>query len=133
MAHALKITPERLESQGQRPDAAEILAEILAEEADRREGHLEVTSPDVPNEMAAEIKPHFREIQGRIAVASATHPGARLEGRWIFPDSPLDAHRWNNLIAKGYAARQVAQMLAVAWIIDRAQPAEPGDGAAGAI
>ena len=33
MAHALRINPERLESEGQRPDAAEILREIVREEA----------------------------------------------------------------------------------------------------
>src|SRR5580693_268644 len=32
MAHALRITPERLETEGQRPDAAEILAEILRQQ-----------------------------------------------------------------------------------------------------
>ncbi len=34
MAHALRITPERLESEGQRPDAAEILREILHHEVE---------------------------------------------------------------------------------------------------
>src|SRR5258708_6397918 len=34
MAHALRITPERLESEGQRPDAAAILREIPHHEID---------------------------------------------------------------------------------------------------
>lgn len=44
MAHALQITPERLETEGQRPDAAEALREILSDESFKSQNYFANTA-----------------------------------------------------------------------------------------
>jgi len=59
MAHALRITPERLESEGQRPDAAEILREILQREKESTDSAPSwlPDSPDNPSHLRRGTRP----------------------------------------------------------------------------
>jgi transcriptional regulator with XRE-family HTH domain len=46
MAHVAGLTPERLAGEGQRPDAADVLAEILRQDRDDRGGVLPAAAPE---------------------------------------------------------------------------------------
>jgi transcriptional regulator with XRE-family HTH domain len=103
MAHALRITPERLESEGQRPDAAEILREILHREVEAAEAAAPAALPvpgEPPGWMASEEartaanRPYADQIRGRLNLLRGqgiTSPS----GDQLFPDSPADARLWD--------------------------------------
>jgi hypothetical protein len=72
MAHALRITPERLETEGQRPDAAEILAEILRQQHEAEPSAADrdwrpEPGPDAyfSAEESATAEPHVAELRAR--------------------------------------------------------------------
>jgi transcriptional regulator with XRE-family HTH domain len=109
MAHALRITPERLESEGQRPDAAKILREILHHEAEaadaaRAAQTLTVTKSNTiespPMTDAARIaaaRPYADEIWQRVLDLTArgiTSP----TGEQVFPGKHeyADARTWDD-------------------------------------
>jgi hypothetical protein len=80
-----------------------------------------------------EVEPQFREIETRIAVAGAARPGAPLTGSMVFPDSTMDAARWDGLAARGYTLWLLAQALAVIHVLDPAVQAEPRDETASGL
>lgn len=149
MAAVVKLTPERMETEGQRPDAAEII---------RQQGDSRIAAPvtlprpsgavppapersslfgDLPPGMAAEVEPHLRVIEGRAEAAAAAHPGVPLQGRWVFPADPEEARRWDVIAAsgvavypdRGFESREIALALAIAWW--QAARQEPGTAASG--
>jgi len=99
MAHALRITPERLESEGQRPDAAEILREILHRDVEAADAAPAPAAslPAPPMDDAARTaadRPYADRIWERLrawAAKGVTDPsGAQLFG----PGTP-DAQAWD--------------------------------------
>jgi hypothetical protein len=106
MAHALRITPERLESEGQRPDAAKILREILhreveaADAAGASEALNVASSQSPPMTDAARIaaaRPYADEIWQRLHTLAAqgiTNP----TGEQVFPGKHeyADARTWDD-------------------------------------
>jgi transcriptional regulator with XRE-family HTH domain len=98
MAHALEITPERLESEGQRPDAAEILREILHREVETADTATAVlpSAPFADDARAASDRPYFDEINER-RVALAARGITSPSGAQMFPDSPDDAKAWDGI------------------------------------
>ena len=51
----------------------------------------------------------------------------------VFPDSTMDAARWDGLAARGYTLWQLAQALAVIHVLDPAVQAEPRDETASGL
>jgi len=111
MAHALRITPERLESEGQRPDAAEILREILHHEVEAADAARaaetltvaksnRIQSPPMtdPARIASD-RPWFDTINER-RVALAARGITDPSGAQMFPDSPDDAKAWDGIGAR---------------------------------
>jgi len=72
-------------------------------------GLFPAVSPELPPLMA----PHLVEIKARVAVAEAAHPDKALAGIQIFPDAPVDARRWDLLVADGLSVWQLIEALAV--------------------
>lgn len=89
--------------------------------------------PGLSPQLAVEVEPHFREIEARIRVAEAARPEQVLTGGMVFPDSTLDAARWDGLAARGYSVWQLAQALAVIHVLDPAVQAEPRDETASGL
>jgi hypothetical protein len=101
MAYALEIAPKHLESEGQRPDAAEILREILHREAEAADAaaaeRLDPPMTD-PGHIASD-RPYFDEINER-RVALAARGITNPSGAQMFPDSPDDAKAWDGIGAR---------------------------------
>jgi transcriptional regulator with XRE-family HTH domain len=101
MAYALEIAPKHLESEGQRPDAAEILREILHREAEAADvAAAERLDPPMtdPGRIASD-RPYFDEINER-RVALAARGITNPSGAQMFPDSPDDAKAWDGIGAR---------------------------------
>jgi hypothetical protein len=100
MAYALEIAPKRLESEGQRPDAAEILREILHREVEAADAAAaDRLDPPMTAERAAADRPWFDEINER-RVALAARGVTNPSGAQMFPDSPDDAQAWDGIGAR---------------------------------
>ncbi len=87
MAHTLRITPERLEYEGRRPDAAEMLREIIRQQSP---GPGLEDFPDVSPELRRAIEAHLRRILDRLEVARGMNPSGRISGAMIFPSNVRD-------------------------------------------
>jgi transcriptional regulator with XRE-family HTH domain len=103
MARALRITPERLESEGQRPDAAEILREILHREVEAADAATPAALPvpgEPPGWMASDEartaanRPYADQIRGRLNLLRGQGIPSP-SGAQLFPDSPADARDWD--------------------------------------
>jgi hypothetical protein len=102
MAYAVGLSPERLESEGQRLDAAEILREILhrkVEAADAPAVILAGSLPSAPMDNPARESatypyaiPIWEQVV-RLAAQGITDPA----GSQMFPDSPHDAKAWDGI------------------------------------
>jgi hypothetical protein len=91
MAHVLDITPERLESEGQRPDAAKILREIQGREAQRNR-KVPTTEGPIPSWKIREI---LGEQDGLPTDASG--PIGKIEDRTtVIPAGSLPSAPMNN-------------------------------------
>ena len=102
MAHAVGVSPERLESEGKNQEAAEILREIIRQDE-------EGPTPEPPAESAspasrllreidegfseADLEPYIRGIWREIADAVAEY-GPEPSGEQIF-DGEYEAAAWN--------------------------------------
>ena len=103
MAHALRITPERLESEGQRPDAAEILREILHREVEAADAATPAALPvpaGPPGWMAEDAarsaanRPYADRIRGALdllRIQGVTDP----TGEQLFGEGTADAQDWD--------------------------------------
>lgn len=146
MALTVAVTPEQMETEGHRPDAAEVM---------RQQSDSRIASPSLPPfnpppvqrgtifgdmspEMAAQVRPLYEAVHGRVQVASAVRPGP-LAGRHVFPDDEAAARQWDGIAARGlsiypgqgFSPDEIAQAMAVAWYLDPARQAGAGDTAAG--
>ncbi len=120
MAAEVGVSPERMETEGQRPDAAEILREILRREippGTRGPQPGQDLLPGATPEMELAMEAHLARIRDRLEVARAAHPGGKLTGAMVFPRSPRDAESWDQLASLGWAPEAVARGLAalLAW------------------
>lgn len=100
MARAVGISPERLKTEGQHPEAAEILAEIQRTQpalqrpaaprpALRDTGGIPVVSAD-----PAELAPYIEQVWAEVAAAKAFH-GPHPAGEQVFPADPDEARMWD--------------------------------------
>jgi transcriptional regulator with XRE-family HTH domain len=84
MARAAGVTPELLEAEGQRPDAAEAMRDgalrVKAEPAPHR-----FSLPEPTPEMRRDLDPLLAEVGACVRVAAAAYPGQRLDGARVFP------------------------------------------------
>ena len=127
MAYALRIAPERLESEGQRPDAAEILREIL-----RQEGGA-AAAPEPPPyrpRATAEMEPAMEKLRAgfeiRALSARREHPGERLTGEMVFlPDADMPPTMrdaaiwyWDQFAALGWDEDRIPAGVAAALTLD---------------
>jgi transcriptional regulator with XRE-family HTH domain len=111
MALVVGVTPERLEEEGQRPDAAVILREILDQEGVRLSDvagaadsftvvKSEAWLPPMTNEARiSAARPYADAIWERMDDYRAEHPDVRREdiaGADLFPDSPADQRTWDD-------------------------------------
>lgn len=123
MAAEVGLTAERMASEGQRPDAAEILAEIIRQRGDSR-----AAAPG-PDPLAAYglpprgrklkaledsdepgLVPYLAEVAAEVSRAMDEH-GPDLTGAQAFPDRPVDQGYWDNPRLSGYErVRLVARM-----------------------
>jgi len=136
MAAVVKLNPERMEAEGRRPDAAEVMSEA---------GRHEVTAPapsrsafplPPPTEaMARQLAPFLAEAEARVRVAQAASPGQRLTGKQVYPDLPEGAAYWDALTDAGFAPEHIAPSVAtmLAMSADRAEAARRQGGHAAGL
>lgn len=97
MALTVGITPEQMETEGQRPDAAEILREILRQQADsraaapqfappRRERRLKALEVSDPAELEPFLQDVRREVYTAAGIIGMFPPGADLPGPEDLPE-----------------------------------------------
>lgn len=131
MARAVGITPERLESEGQRPDAAKVLREILAQDAAAPVAAAPSPAEDFARQMGVDPSdpddPWLRSVRRDIAAAVMAH-GAGATGAQVFrghPGSDIEAMLWD---APGLSQEGKEQAIA-AMRADRAryEASRPGD------
>lgn len=122
MARVVGVPPEQMETEGQRPDAADEM---------RREPVLRVAPeplddnrPEVTPAMAEAMAPYEAAISRYVARARTRHPGQRqLTGAQVFPDSPVDQVTWDRL-SPGRSDDLVAFVLASIWAHEAAEAAD---------
>src|SRR6185437_1310901 len=114
LAAVVKVAPEQMEAEGQRPDAAESLRVLLRDPPIRLADPTPVPrtgeSFPVSRDKAALMVPHVTEIEGRLAVWAQRALQLRGEdaigeipdGTTIFPDRPQDAAWWDELARRGF-------------------------------
>ena len=126
MAVVVGITPDQMETQGQRPDVAEILrSETLALV-------LRVAAePDLlptTDAMELAIRVHMQEVNDRLEFVRRRFPGQRLTGLMMFPTAPRDQRVWDGLVADGETEEATAQGIAAmrAWRQEKAAAQENG-------
>jgi hypothetical protein len=129
MAAVVGVAPEQMETEGQRPDVAEVM---------RRNARARVAPPLTvvpglpislelgPDDIIAEMSPAMRaateaHISGLASVYRlANILGPDAPGERIFPGSPREATRWDRLVqagyiekpGKGYSAEEMVVMIA---------------------
>jgi hypothetical protein len=143
MAKAVNLSVEDLESEGQRPDAAEILREIIRQHntdgitsGDQQTALASSTSlelgpgdilPDMSPEIRAATEAHLPGLQGIFRLAAISGPDT--PGSAFFPGSPHEAHRWDRLVAagyiekpgRGYSPQEMVWMIAIGRALDDAR------------
>jgi transcriptional regulator with XRE-family HTH domain len=85
MAHAVNLQPERLEFEGQNPEAAAILREIINQRNAR---------PPIDAERIAQGRPYADKIYAKLLNLAAEN-NLNPRGDDIFPDSERDAWTWD--------------------------------------
>ena len=109
MAVVVGVTAEQMETDGQRPDAAEAM---------RQQAASRPAEPPAPLRVSAKLEtgmqPHLDAVNARIGeVASRGTPVEQLTGKDLFPDLPWDEANWDQLRGFGYPVSQVAQFIAI--------------------
>jgi hypothetical protein len=110
MASAVGISPEHLESEGKRPDAADILREIERRESTAQPPRHEKRRrlPEASPEMAAAMKDHVAAFKELAEAAKRAHPGEQLTGAMIFPKSEsVAAWYWDRLQADNWEPEDI--------------------------
>jgi hypothetical protein len=98
------ITPERMAAEGRRPDAAEILREILRQEPtmlppSRQDGP---PLPEFTPGMAADMTTYVDEVRLRVQLARRHHPDGPLTGPQVFPVDRRSAFFWDTVTTVGF-------------------------------
>lgn len=122
MAYAVGVTPERLAAEGGRPDAADVLREILLRE-DAGRGEAEPAS--VPDEAAqnvmdtmlgedeSELAPYIGAVRAAVRSAEARY-GPEPTGEQVFPHDEDASGSWNvDVLPKPVRIKLVA----VIWLL----------------
>jgi hypothetical protein len=104
MANAVGLTPERLAAEGQRPDAAEVLSEIIRQD-DR------MSSWDDPR-----LPSYVQAVWAELGVAKARY-GESPSGSEVFPNEPLDAQTWDYVMRGPISEWRVIRYMALLRII----------------
>lgn len=110
MARAAGVTPDEMETEGQRPDAADEMRQSAAGPVQR----LEDRRPRVVPELAEKMRPLIEIAERYVARAEARYPGQRLTGAMVFPDDPADAMTWDD-VAAGRTHKLAAYLVAAVW------------------
>ena len=102
MAGIVGVSPERLETEGQRPDAAEIVREIA-----RRQPLAVVPPPayDIPlltEKLEKKIAGKIAEVGRWVKLARLRYPEGTLAGQQVFPLNPDDARLWDLAASAGW-------------------------------
>lgn len=123
MARVAGVTPERLATEGGRPDAAEILTEILRS-GPESENPATPEPPEVerrlpPTFYSADLDPFITVINGELADAMREF-GTEFSGVQAFPGSDLEAAAWDDPdLTPDESVRQIASMRR--WLQSRRQ------------
>lgn len=136
MAAVVGVTAEQMETEGQRPDAAQAMRD-----ADRREVTAPAPSrsafplPPPTPDMARLLAPFLTEAETRVKVAQDAYPGQRLSGRQVYPDLPEGAAYWDALVEAGFPPEQLAPITAtmLAMSAERTEIARRQDGHAAGL
>jgi transcriptional regulator with XRE-family HTH domain len=100
---------------------------------------------EITPEQLANMEPHLNAIRTRAGIARRQHPGERLTGEMvfgalefdgiIFPASPRDAGKWNDLSAVGWPDDAVAWGVAAfrAWASEQSARESAGEGNAAGL
>ena len=119
MATVVGVTAEQMETEGQRPDVAEMLRHETGRPAS--------APPDDPDDlplispaMAASMRPHIAEIRVRVEMARSAHPGEPLTGAMIFPLPAQRQYRdtWDVMAGFGYGPEALIHFAALAMAYD---------------
>lgn len=116
MAHAVRLSPDRLESEGKRPDAAEILREILRTlpapvraTPGQVPGHLSPSVRDTGEIPIISADPEYvDEVWGEVSAAKGVY-GLYPDGAQVFPADVHEAGIWdNNALPEDLSVRLIA-------------------------
>jgi Helix-turn-helix domain len=144
MARVVGVTPEQMETEGQRPDAAREMRKDLPPAAPRPQhqgGNSLLT--ELSRRLRLDGSPEYAALWGRIGLAADQHgieadpdaPAAVLKGEWLWPrgTSPADAESWDNMAADPAAPtiREAALMLSAIWARENPRELRERGGAAG--
>lgn len=133
MAAEVGVSPERLETKGRRPDAAEILREINRQQEERTAPRpvpvMEFTEEDLPDkeyspEELVVLQDFAAEFKLKVMRARRRHPGERLTGQMVFPRDALYQRMWDALSELGWPLESLPRAMAAA-MVDR--PRESGE------
>jgi hypothetical protein len=103
MAAVVGISPEQMETEGQRPDAAEVMRETALRAASTPPARdLPANFPSVTPEMAADMASYVDEVRLRVQLARRHHPDGALSGREVFPLDPRSAFFWDTVTTVGF-------------------------------
>jgi transcriptional regulator with XRE-family HTH domain len=134
------IEPERMTTEGRRPDAAEEMQRELAEAGlpDDDEG-ITLTPPGMSPAFEAEYLLEYQALGARIHARDRAEADEareqrrkprRLTGEDYFPLHPADQRSWNDLISRGLSRKSVISILATVHV-RLADEAQQQDGATG--
>ena len=135
MAAVVHVTPEQMETRGQRPDAAEVMRET----ARRETAPPRLAEPPLPEftpEMAADMAAWVDEVRLRVALARHHQPDGPLDGRRVFPLDKRGQFFWDAVSAVGHHTEESVIVLTAAHITraiqeEAAEARRKGNSAAG--
>lgn len=119
MARVVGVTADQMETEGRRPDVAELLRQeppaqvvpfpSLPPVAETDAHYLEL--PDGVTE--EDVEPLIADIGRRVArLLMEVRPGETVPGERVFPDSPRDSWLWNTLMDGNYPPAAATRFVA---------------------
>lgn len=137
MARVVGVTPEQMETEGQRPDVADLLRQPApAEPSPVRELKPAVKGepwwlPLPPGIDEEDVEPVAAGIRRDLAPLLMDLPsGEKLSGEQ-FPGSPVDGMAWDLLMEKDMSPAMAARYIAIAWLKNQRRARSRGGHAAG--
>lgn len=132
MAKTVGVTPEDMETVGQRPDAAEIMRREEIAAAPPRgfdDGSQFSLFGQLPKTLVEQVFPDYLLIAGRAEAAAAAHGGLVPAGGQVFPRDPSLAAQWDDLAGQvrdlgmfpsdETLIHRIAETMALAWSVQR--------------